>query len=243
MSIKYIIEREIRDTYTEVKDWMVKEYKAEILKEQKEKEVWITTHSGKLKGIQSINTNSLSNPYCIERSKNPKSICSRCYSNTFLKLREGLKNHLEHNSKLLSSKILPKKDLPLINALYFRFQSFGDLINMTHLRNLVRIARKNPKVNFALWTKRTDLIKQYLYHFDILNDIEFPPNIIVIYSNPMLDAPMFEVPNGFDKVFQVFNRDFVEKEIIFINCGANNCLECKKCYEFNNTYIINELVK
>ena len=243
ISIKTEIEKISKEMFNQYKEIFAKEVKEILLKEQKEKEVWITTHSGKLTGIQSINTNSLSNPYCVERSKNPKSICSRCYSNTLLKLREGLKNHLEHNSELLSRESIPYNDLPIINALYFRFQSFGDLINMTHLDNLVRIANKNPKVIFALWTKRTDLIKEYRYNIDPFLGLEFPNNMIMIYSNPMLDKPMREVPNGFDKVFQVFSKHAVNAMGVYINCGARSCLTCLKCYKFDYPYIINELVK
>ena len=240
MSIKTEIEQINTEVFNQYKKQFASEVEAIALKEYKKFAIHITTHTGKLANIPSINTSSLTNPYCIERSKNPKSICSRCYSNTLQKLRKQLNNKLELNSKFLSENIIPYEKLPLINALYFRFQSFGDLINMTHLENLLNIARKNPKVNFALWTKRTDLIKK-------ADSRVYLPNLILIYSNPMLDAPMREVPKRFEKVFQVFSKDYINAPStyghIHINCGARNCLECKKCYEFNGHRIINELVK
>jgi hypothetical protein len=101
--------------------------------------IHITQHSGKMLGINSISTNNNSNKFCKKMSKNPKTICSKCYANRLVKLRPSLENRLELNSLELSLNILHFKQIPTINALYFRFNSFGELINETHFRNLVNI--------------------------------------------------------------------------------------------------------
>ena len=50
-------------------------------------EIWITTGKGKMEGINSINTNSLTNPFCIRMSSKDNLVCSKCYSNRLLKCR------------------------------------------------------------------------------------------------------------------------------------------------------------
>ena len=232
ISIKKTIEKISKDVYDDFKDIYAKEAKLLTKQEEERFAIHITTHKGKLAGIPSINTSSLTNPYCVERSKREGTICSKCYSNSLSKIRKQLENKLKMNSAVLSDKIIPFERLPLFNNLYVRLSSFGDLINMTHLKNLFNIARKNPKTTFALWTKRTDLIKK-------ADSRIYLPNLIVIYSNPIIDKPIYEVPNRFDKVFQVFSKGYG----VNINCGAKNCLSCLSCYELNDITIINERVK
>ena len=241
--IQSFIDHEIRVSEQEILDNAVKQHKKAIAAENAKYSIHITKHSGKLDGIPSINTSSLTNPYCIERSKNPKSICSKCYSNSLSKLRKNLEAKLIQNSKVLSSQIIPRDRLPIFNNLYVRFSSFGDLINMNHLINIVHIAQKNPKTIFAIWTKRTDLIKQFLPTNDQFDYYTTPNNLIIIYSNPIMNTNMTQVPKGFDKVFQVYTKEYAEETAIDINCGAKSCLSCLNCYEFNDEYIINELVK
>lgn len=244
--IKSIIRQEIVIVEQEVKELFLTEYLTEIAAEKALYAIHITTHKGKLEQIPSINTSSLTNPYCIERSKNQKTICSKCYSNSLSTIRKQLERKLVQNSKVLSENRIPYEKLPTFNNLYVRFSSFGDLINLVHLNNLVRIAIKNPKTTFALWTKRTDIIKEYMKDdemFDPYYRYEFPSNLIIIYSNPMLDKPMYKTPKGYDKVFQVFSKQFIAETNQKINCGANNCFECLKCYSFNSDEIISEVLK
>ena len=234
MSIRYYIDQEIKDSFKLVKAELLKDYK-EQEKASKLLEVHITHHKGKLQGIQSINTNSLTNPFCKAMSKNRKNVCSKCYSNRLISFRKELGASLERNSILLSEKALKREQIPKINALYFRLHSFGELINKVHFENFMRIASANPKTTFALWSKRIDLIQNT--RFDI------PPNMIIIYSNPILNEYMKKPPMSFDKVFSVFTAEYALENNININCGARNCLGCLNCYEFNHIGIINEVLK
>ena len=60
---------------------------------------------------------------------------------------------LERNTKILTGRILKEAEIPMINASFFRFESFGDLINVTQVINYFHICKKNKHVHFALWTK------------------------------------------------------------------------------------------
>jgi len=200
--------------------------------------VHISKGSGKMEGINSINTNSLTIPFCIKMSECKELVCSKCYARRLLKYRASLTNKLELNNELLSSRFLKDSELPIINALYFRFNSFGELINDTHLINLIMIVNRNPNTIFGLWSKRVDLIRATLD--------KIPSNLVLIYSNPKINDwndPF--PPTPFDKIFSVYNKKDVKirKSDMFINCGGRKCLECLQCYEKNGTKKIREGLK
>ena len=77
-------------------------------------------------------------------------------------LRKNMEACLERNSKLLSESILPDSLLPIFLDRFIRIDSHGEIINMTHLINIMNIIEKNPSVVFDFWSKRTDLIFPYL---------------------------------------------------------------------------------
>ena len=118
--------------------------------------------TGKMKGFKALNTNTLTNPYCIKAHKNKNSICSECYS---IKMLEGIRQNCitawENNSVILSTSSLSEieiKYLNLQNEHYFRYSAHGELINEQHFYNLVKISEYYPKVHFRLWTKRNDIV-------------------------------------------------------------------------------------
>tara|TARA_E500000305_G_scaffold103529_1_gene99089 strand:- start:323 stop:952 length:630 start_codon:yes stop_codon:yes gene_type:complete len=204
--------------------------------------IHITKGSGKLgksdtcnSAINSINVNTLTNEYCIKQSKNKNSICSVCYSiNSLTSFRKNMVNPLQRNSELLSNNIIEFSLLPTILELYFRFDSHGELINLNHLQNYTNIALKNPHCNFALWSKRFDLIKKF---FD---NNQKPKNLILIYSNSKLDKPLNKLPKYFDKSFNNVTKE--NKDNFNINCNSK-CVDCLLCYTHNETKTIIEKVK
>ena len=109
----------------------------------------ISKGSFKLEKINNISTNTLTNEYCIDKSKNEKSICFKCYSIRGLNFRKTMQPLLENNSKLLSESIIEWDNLPRIFDLYFRFDSHGELINLNNIQNFVNICLKNPKTSFT----------------------------------------------------------------------------------------------
>jgi len=192
----------------------------------------ISEMTGKLKGIQAINTNPLSNPFCqkMNGSLDNTLICSSCYSCKMLKgYRRNCVPAFERNSETLSSAAITNEDIPKIKSNIVRIHAHGELINETHLDNIISIANKYPTKTFSLYTKRKDMI---------INK-SIPSNMILVYSNPKIDAPITEVPEKFDKVFNVCRTTNLDK----INCGANNCNACRKCYDKGKENIIYEMIK
>ena len=230
----------------------------------------ISKGSFKLEKINNISTNTLTNDYCIKQNKKNNIICTKCYSFKGLNFRKAMIPLLQNNSDLLSNNIIDINFLPIIYNIYFRFNSHGELINEIHLINLINIVNKNKHCNFALWTKRNDIIKKY---FD---KNKKPDNLILIYSNPKLNKPMNKTPKYFDKTFnnviKLSYKDYFNKYTMFIddelidntlkrnikkqydiykndfnkmnnvNC-FEKCIDCLKCYTHNNIKTIIEKAK
>jgi len=194
-----------------------------------------TKGNGKLDLIDSFNTNPLRNEFCLRMSMNPNTVCSVCYSMKTMKRWVVCQKSLDNNIIELSETVLPISELPKINALYFRFSSHGELINKRHLINLLKICRKNPKVQFAIWSKRFDL-------FESLSLRHKPKNLIVIYSSPIINVES-KIPNEyFDKVFTVFTETYIKDVNLYTNCNGK-CINCLVCYTKSGITHIKELIK
>ena len=197
----------------------------------------ISKMTGKLTGFESINTNTLTNSFCSKMRKSD-SICKRCYSAAMLEgVRKNCAAPWQANSDTLSEKLLLSDDLPVINAHSFRFHAHGELINLVHFENFVNIARKNPHTNFALWTKRKNIIGEFVNSGGLI-----PHNLILIYSNPKTNKPLNKIPLYFDKVFNATESGAVDSHQT--ECTGKSCMNCLACYrKGNNQNIIVEKVK
>lgn len=178
----------------------------------------------KMDGLVSINTNPTMNPFC-NKMRSKDTICKSCYSKRYEYFPNTVKR-LTDNTNILLSKDFDIKCVPNLNTYRFvRLHSFGELINSTHYRNLLSIVKAFPDTTFTLWTKRKEIVQK----------IEKPTNLILIYSSPKLNK-VSALPDKFDKVFTVFDKDF---EGVDINC-QKQCISCLKCYTYNDTMFINE---
>lgn len=204
--------------------------------------LWETEHTGKMKGIRSIGTSCANNPHCIKRRADGYSVCSHCYAATYMTMRTALKEHLEDNAKILAKTLLEGREIPVTNDLIYRFESFGDLYNATHLKNYVRIAERNPYTVFALWTKNVWILDEVFNG----EGIKKPKNMKIVVSSPLLNKVLELDKEKYwmvDHIFTVYDKKFIAANDVDINCGARSCLNCKKCYEFGSPYYINEKLK
>lgn len=201
--------------------------------------VHISVMTGKLDGLRAISTNTRTNPYCIKQnaSGDPDNICTKCYSHTMLSsYRKNMQPALQRNSDALSTRVLPTVDLPKITDPVFRFDAHGELINETHLLNLVAICEYNPGTAFALWTKRNDIVSKYF------RTRAKPANMTLIYSNPKISHIMAKPPKFFDRTFNnVLEHEYVERQ----NCTGQQCKDCLLCYTPGNgvTTIVEKVKK
>lgn len=201
--------------------------------------VHISVMTGKLDGLRAISTNTRTNEYCIKQnaSGDPTNICTKCYSHTMLSsYRKNMQPALERNSQALSSRILAQAELPRVMDAVFRFDAHGELINETHLLNLVAICEYNPSTSFALWTKRNDIVSKYF------RTRAKPANMTLIYSNPKISHIMAKPPKHFDRTFNnVLEHEYVERQ----NCTGQQCKDCLLCYTPGNgvTTIVEKVKK
>jgi len=204
--------------------------------------LWITTHTGKMKGIDSIGTSCANNPFCIKRRENGDSVCSHCYAATYMKMRKSLQEHLEENAKVLTTRLLTGNEVPVTNANIMRFESFGDLYNATHLANYVMICERNPYTNFGLWTKNVWVLDELFNK----NGVKKPDNLSIVVSSPMMNVTLDLDMNTHwytDHIFTVYDKKHIDDNNVNVNCGSRSCLECQRCYRRDNEFYVREQLK
>lgn len=199
-----------------------------------------TNHTGKMTGFASLSTSPIVNTFCQNRSKCKGSICAMCYSMKMQKMYSELDKVLIKNYRVLTSQIIPVEKMPIINYLMFRLESFGDVQNETQIINYFNLCKRNPRVQFTIWTKNTAIFKRVFE-----NGNRKPKNLIIIVSSPMMNTALKIENYPFaDKVFTVYKKDYALNNGIKINCGSKSCAACGMCYNKNNrTVYVNELLK
>lgn len=193
-----------------------------------------TKHTGKMHNMWSLSTSVRENPYCKAHRKIDGSICEECYAYAQMTRWASMQATFKRNGEILNSSVLPMDELPVINNLLFRFESFGDIASETQVINYFNICKKNPKTDFALWTKNPWLIDAAIKH-----GAKKPDNLQIILSSMFIgkeDVPKYDF---IDKVFTVYPKG----ADVEINCGARSCVTCQKCYHNNGIRVINETLK
>lgn len=194
-----------------------------------------TKHTGKMVNIWSLSTSTLKNPNCERNAKIKGSVCEHCYARRQMKTYKQMSPCYERNAEILTSELLDYEQLPTVPVIYFRFESFGDLINWVQCANYFRIAKKNPQTKFCLFTKNPAIVKG-----TIESGERKPDNIIIIQSSLFLNKAAKPANEYIDKIFTVYN----DCDGVNINCGARNCFECHRCYDkCDNVEYINEKLK
>ena len=178
--------------------------------------------SGKLEGIPALNTDTTSNEFC-KKMKNTETICKICYSWSMLQtFRKSAVPSFKRNSDFLSEEIHNPKYLLPVSSIVARFNGHGELINKEHFINIINICRNQPNTTFTLWTKRKDIVNK------VCKTEKLPKNLIMVYSNKIVDTIMKKVPKHFHKVF-----NNISNESNKINCRGK-CIDCMKCYTIGN---------
>ena len=165
--------------------------------------LWVTNHVGKMEGVNSIGTSCADNPHCIARRMNGESVCAKCYAATYMKMRKALRKRLADNADVLTTRELKENEIPVVNGNIFRFESFGDLYNATHLENYVKICNRNSYTMFGLWTKNTWILDE-VFNGKV---VKKPGNLSIIVSSPILNEQLVLDRGKFwfvDHIFTVF---------------------------------------
>jgi len=203
-------------------------------------QVFVSSPCGKMQGIPAITTSMAENPVCKARSQNKDSICAHCYARKGLAMYKNARERYTENTKMLSSHDLESYETPVINNIIARFETHGDLVNVTHAKNYLRICYANPWCTFSIWTKNPAFMDK------AIQEMGKPSNLICILSSEKVNA----VHNNYkkwkwvDKVFTVYDKNFINENGIDINCGAKSCVTCRKCYtKTDSDFFIREVLK
>ena len=198
-------------------------------------------HTGKMDGMVSVSTYKGCNKQCQAYSMVEGSICQHCYVDRALRYKNNLPKYIENYNILNNSDISINdiKGLRLDNYKFVRFEAFGDLGSPQCFINYCKICNYYSDTNFTLWTKNPHFIAK------ALETIEKPKNLIIIVSSLFVNVP-YENKRGYDfidKIFTVYDKDYIKDNDVRINCGAKNCLGCKLCYKKNKVKFVNEILK
>lgn len=198
-----------------------------------------TNHTGKMKGMNSLSSSPVKNPICMERAKDIRSICHECYSMAMNAAYSALAALLEKNTDILTKHIIPVEYWPMVNTLFFRLESFGDVQNTIQVNNYCNFAERNPHCNFAVWTKNI------AFYDMVFKTRKKPENLIIIFSSHYLNTEAVIDRFPFvDKVFTVYTAEYAIENKIKITCGGRKCIDCLRCYtKTDKVEYVNELLK
>lgn len=209
--------------------------------------------TGKMQGIKCITTACTANPNCVELHQ-CGGVCEHCYAFRYLSLHPNVRKCYERNTKALSDGLIDVTFLPTFSPHEFvRFESFGDLVDFTHVENYLLIAFKNPNTNFVLFTKQRNLLERFF----TLYDVKKPSNLSIVSSAfTMNDKGLSEIERarqtnsrlGFkliDKVFVVYDNENEKSNNRGITVPVwkceKRCNNCRFCW--GNKACTVELIK
>lgn len=194
-------------------------------------------------GMPAITSSMLCNEYCRRLRSIPDTVCQKCYAVKYLQARPSVDKCYRANTELLTTSVIPIKQLPFINAAMCRLETFGDIVNATHLHNYVNLVKKNNHCVFSLFTKN------YTVVFDYFKSHKQPKNLSIVISSLLLNQPfdvkfLAETNLTNVKIFTVYTKPYAKGNNVVINCGKTRCIDCRRCYMKNKAPIyVSELLK
>lgn len=204
-------------------------------------------HTAKMRGMASVSTACTCNEHCKEHAKVDGSVCSVCYAQNQLAYQKSTDEHYTQCYTFFTNVDLTIEDIPVINRVWFRIESFGDVDNERQERNYMLFAKKNPHCRFVQWSKNPWIIADALEHGTVK-----PDNYYIIVSSMFLNKAFTleqleraKWLSFVDAVFTVYTDEYIEEHNITINCGGNECITCLQCYtlEHGTVTYINERKK
>ena len=118
--------------------------------------------SGKIEGLFSLDVACSNSDFCprMQQCGNPAVICSHCYTKKMFALPR-MAHHV--TGTILSEMLFTVEELRYVTVpgIYLRIDSDGELINLTHARNVIRLAKAHPETAaITPWTKRPEILDE-----------------------------------------------------------------------------------
>jgi hypothetical protein len=150
------------------------------------------------------------------------SVCAGCYA---MKGRYRFKNVKDALNRRLNSLKHPQW-IPAMTLLvthyskkvpFFRWHDSGDLQSVTHLANIMKVAKATPAVQHWLPTREAQLMK-------LINPAAIPQNLIIRMSSHMIDqAPV--------KFWPWTSTVSTEGKTCPAQDQGNQCRDCRACWD------------
>ena len=194
----------------------------------------VTYHeSGKIEGLFSLDTACSNNDFCprMQATEAQEIICKYCYTRN---MWDGANRAHHITGEILSKVEFTAEEAALIPVpgLTVRFNSDGEIINLTHAVNLLRIAATHPAVTFTVWTKRPAILDQ------AIRQEGKPANLICGVSSPMINIPFREAWSWADFIFTVYTPEGMRRALARgeHECNGRKCMNCGfHCYRIHRS--------
>jgi hypothetical protein len=154
------------------------------------------------------------------------STCHKCYAMRGNYVRPNVKTGLKKRFDAFKKNNFVEGMSLMINRYsaksgYFRWFDSGDLADADILKKIVMICENTPKIKHWLPTREVKIVSDYL------KEKEFPKNLLVRVSAPMIDGK----PLKFRWTSTVHNK----KKPIGRDCPSrfqeNKCMDCRACWD------------
>lgn len=112
----------------------------------------------------------------------------------------------------------------LVSYKYFRYCSSGDIVDMDYLKGMVRVAQKCKTVKFLAFTKKFELVNEYL------KTNKLPSNLKIVFSAWDKDFKV-DNPHKLPVAYVSFKKEERNPKIpeLSIPC-VGHCESCQSCW-------------
>lgn len=146
---------------------------------------------------------------------------TKCYAKKIERLRPSVRTAYSRNYNLLKadpSTYWREIEASIMMSRFFRFHVSGDIVDDAYLRRMCYIAARNPHCQILCFTKRYDIVNEYLAQGAL-----FPDNLHIILS-AWRGLPM-QNPHNLPEAHVRYKDGSTTADTLAIECSGN-CSDC-----------------
>lgn len=146
---------------------------------------------------------------------------NKCYAKKLERIRKSVANAYQHNLKVLLETpdiYWREVEASIMMSRYFRFHVSGDIPDAAYFFHMVEIAKRNPHCEILCFTKKYELVNDYL-----ASGRQLPSNLHMIFS-AWTGLDMVN-PHHLPEAHVRFRDGFTTARDDAKKCGGN-CTEC-----------------
>jgi len=148
--------------------------------------------------------------------------CQRkCYARRIERRRKSVREAYQNNLNILTTEpdtYWREVEAAVMLSRYFRFHVSGDIPNAAYFSRMVEIAKRNPHCEILCFTKKYEIINDYLSEGNIL-----PDNLHIVFS-AWVDLTMVN-PFSLPEAHVRYRNGTTTASADAKECGGN-CTEC-----------------